>query len=226
VFPSTTNRNGDTVYNAERSEVIKAALMAGADRVTQNATPIDGRIVDISDYRAASDHQADNGLDRRYGAGQVNIEHSYQIVAGGEQNSSQDQPASGGLIGPHGFDYDPVFGGEGGSNSTASYFFTVDTDSHYLWAALVWNIAIDAGAGPYFAGRATLHDLDLFLYDVTRPEQPRRVAASNAAADNTENVWVELEKNHRYMIQVKPGANQKAFQWDFALAWRIGSQVE
>ena len=28
----TTNRNGDTIYNAERSEVVKAALMAGASR--------------------------------------------------------------------------------------------------------------------------------------------------------------------------------------------------
>ena len=34
----TTNRNGDTIYNAERSEVVKAALMAGADRTSRNLT--------------------------------------------------------------------------------------------------------------------------------------------------------------------------------------------
>ena len=33
---STTNRNGDTIYNAERSEVVKAALMAGASRTSPN----------------------------------------------------------------------------------------------------------------------------------------------------------------------------------------------
>jgi len=221
-----TNRNGDTVYNAERSEVIKAALMAGADRITNNSTPIDGRMVDITDYRAKADHQAANGLDRRYGAGQVNIEHSYQILAGGEQNSSEDQPATSGVIEPYGFDYDPAFGGEGGNNSSASYFFTVDTETRYLWAALVWNIDIDAGVGPYFVDTATLYDLDLSLYDVTEKGSPRLVASSTAQKDNTENLWVGLEKSRKYMIQVKSGAGQASFEWDYALAWRIGEQVE
>ncbi len=37
----TTNRNGDIIYNAERSEVVKAALMAGASRTaTQLATHV------------------------------------------------------------------------------------------------------------------------------------------------------------------------------------------
>ena len=64
VTTSTTNRNGDTIYNAERSEVIKAALMAGADRYTNNDIE-----ANITDYRSDTENQADNGLDIRFGAG-------------------------------------------------------------------------------------------------------------------------------------------------------------
>ena len=224
VLRRTANRNGDTIYNAERSEVVKAALMAGADRVTRNTEVIGGNPIDIEDYRKDSAHRSPNGLDRRYGAGQVNIGNSYHIIAGGEQNSLEDMPESGGIIGRSGFDYDPAFGGENGSNTVATYYFTADKDSTLLRAALVWNIDIDAGAGPHFAGSATLYDLDLFLYDVTGTGEPRQVAASTAPADNTENLWVGLGKNRRYMIQVKPGSRQSAFKWDYALAWHVTRQ--
>ena len=226
VAQHTADRNGRTVYNAERSEVIKAALMAGADRVTRNTEVIGDIAIDIVDYRAIPAHRAVNGLDRRYGAGQVNIKNSYDILAGGETNSTEDVPVTGGVIGPHGFDYDPAFGGVDGSNALASYFFTVDKNSRHLWAALVWNIAIDAGAGPHFVGTPKLYNLDLFLYDVTGPGEPRQVAASTSSADNTENLWVKLDQDHRYLIQVKPGGGQAAFKWDYALAWRIGRQGE
>jgi len=226
VTQRTTNRNGDTIYNAERSEVIKAALMAGADRKAQYTTDTDGSTVYIADYRVKPEHQAANGLDRRYGAGQVNIDNSFRIIAGGEQNSNEDLSHSGGVIEQYGFDYDPDFGGGGSSNTSASYYFTVEKDSKLLWATLVWNVEIDAGVGPYFLGDATLYDLDLLIYDVTEAGEPRMVAGSTALAENSENLWLKLEKNHRYMLRVQPGTNQVAFKWDYALAWRIESQVE
>ena len=71
VVNSTTNRNGDTVYNAERSEVVKAALMAGADRTaTQLATTYTVNTA--------------NGLNSKYGAGQLDIYNSYYIIAAGQ----------------------------------------------------------------------------------------------------------------------------------------------
>lgn len=82
---STTNRAGHTIMNAERTEVIKAALMAGAERVTHN-----GSFSDITDYRIMPDNQSSNGLDIRFGAGQLNIYHSYHIISAGEQNSHED----------------------------------------------------------------------------------------------------------------------------------------
>jgi hypothetical protein len=220
----TANRNGDTITNAERSEVVKAALMAGADRVTHNSVMIDGITPNINDYRMNPEDRTADGLDRRYGAGQLNIYNSYHIIAAGEQNSGEDAPAAGGVIAGRGFDYDPFFGGQGGSNSVATYYFTVDEAPVHLWAALVWNVDIDAGSGPYFVGSASLYDLDLLLYDVTVPTAPQLVAGSTGPGGNTENIWVELSGQRKYRLQVKPGAGQPAFSWDYALTWRIESQ--
>lgn len=74
-IPSTNNRNGDLIYNAERSEVLKAALMSGADRFTQNTNT-----GDIWDYRASTDSCTANGLDRRYGAGQLNVYNASRLL--------------------------------------------------------------------------------------------------------------------------------------------------
>ena len=226
VVQQTTNRNGDTLYNAERSEVVKAALMAGADRVTHNTVFIDGIIPNIIDYRVDPGDQTGNGLDRRYGAGQMNIYKSYHILAGGEQNSEEDQAVTGGIIGSRGFDYDPSFGGYAGSNEAASYYFKSDTGLNRLWASLVWNIKIAGGGGSNFDGAAALNDLDLFLYDVTAPEDPQLISASTGSAGSTENLWLRISKPGNYMIQVRPGVGQSPFDWDYALAWRIGRPTD
>ena len=85
---STTNRSGSTIYNAERSEVVKAALMTGASRTSLNLTNTKnpgGYTVNTA-----------NGLNSSYGAGELNIYNSYRIIAAGEQNSSQDNPVGAG----------------------------------------------------------------------------------------------------------------------------------
>jgi len=210
---STQNRDGDAIANAERSEVVKAALLAGADRVTSNTWSSD----DILDYCQDSD----NGLDRRFGAGQVNVYHSYQIIAAGEQNSAEDDSESGGQIGTYGFDFDPAFGDDGTGNDTASYTFTVDQDRSMLYASLVWNLDIDGGVYYNYEDTATLYDFDLTLQDVTDENNPIKVAASTSTIDNTENLWVPLKAGHTYRLLVSPGADQEKCLWDYALAWRI-----
>ncbi|MBN1105297.1 MAG: hypothetical protein JXL84_17930 [Deltaproteobacteria bacterium] len=210
VQPYTTNRDGMQIRNAERSEVVKAALMAGASRRPRNAG--------VTDYRLNPDDQSPNGLDKRFGAGQVNVYHSYHIIAAGEQNSVEDYPAGQGNIGWYGFDFDPYFGGNAGSNSTASFYFTADENHRMLYASLVWNIDIHGGTWNNWNGTATLHNLDLFLQDVTDPQNPRLVAGSTGTGDNTENLWVPLAPARKYRLQV---AGQGSFNWDFALAWRM-----
>jgi hypothetical protein len=215
----TTNRQNMTIRNAERSEVVKAALMAGADRLTLNSSG-----ANITDYRIDPANRSDNGLDIRYGAGQVNIYGSYHIIAAGEQNSDEDDGAGTGVIGSYGFDYDPAFGGASGSNTTASYRFTTGTAPAVLTAALVWNLSIDAGPGNGFTGTSTLRDLDLYLYDVT--SGTTQLAASISSNENTENIRIELDAERTYLLQVKPKAGQSAFYRDYALAWQIVSDTD
>ncbi len=213
---STTNRNGDTVYNAERVEVIKAALMTGADRTTGNTTSSD-----ISDYRVNTIDRTTNGLDRRFGAGQLNVYNSYHIIAAGEQNSIEDLPNGGGLIGSTGFDYDPEFGGSKGSNTTATYYLPAAVGPTRVTASLVWNMAVDGGKVASFNGSATLYDLNLLLFDVTDHGNWVLAGSSDSTNENTENMWQLLNSSKDYALQVEIGAEQTQFNWDYGLAWRI-----
>jgi len=215
---STSNRNGDTIYNAERSEVIKSALLAGADRLTRNTSTT----ANIFDYRVAPANQSVNGLDARFGAGQVNVYNSYYIIAAGEQDSNEDGGA--GSIGIFGFDYDPSFGGSSGSNNIASYYFSTNATPAILSASLAWNIDIAGGNGTTFDGTATFYDLDLLLYDVTGSETLLLGSTSNI--DNTENIWLALQAGKNYLLQVMAKAGQGNFLWDYALAWHIASDMD
>lgn len=204
---STTNRNSDVIYNAERAVTIKAALMAGADRETANTSTA----ANITDYRAAG-FRSDNGLDTRYGAGQLNVYNAYHIIAAGERDSQQDGD---GAIGPQGFDYDPSFGGTGGSNRTGSYLFdTNGLEGATLSASLVWNLAFTGSN----LNTATLHNLDLYLFDLADPEQP--LASSTSTLDNTENLWLSLFSGRQYELRVT-AAGTGTFAASYALAWNI-----
>ncbi|MDY6905447.1 MAG: hypothetical protein SWH61_12255 [Thermodesulfobacteriota bacterium] len=198
---------GEGMPNAGKAEVIKAALIAGADRITDCRCDNDY----IGDYRAAVDDRTDNGLDRRFGAGQMNIQSAYHIIVAGEQDS-------GSQIGEYGFDYDPAFGGLEASNDTALYSFTGDAAHSRVSAALVWHVAIDGGTPAFFYGDAAYYDMDLVLYDVTADQA---VATGGAAWDNTENIWAPVIDGHAYEIRVTPGSGQSDFLWDYGLAWRL-----
>lgn len=213
VTSTTADRSGNLIYNAQRAEVIKAVLMAGANRVTDNTSIVE----QISDYRQDSN----NGLDHRYGAGQLDVYASYHILNAGEQNSAEDEPASGGAIGANGFDVDPAFGGSGGSNTVATYTFTAGIDQRRIYAALVWHLRIDGGQWNDFDDTAIRYDLNLSLSDVTASGYRRLVAQSNGAVDNTENLWATLVPGRDYEIKVTAADGQSPFSWDYALAWRM-----
>jgi hypothetical protein len=200
----TTNRNGDTIYNAERSEVVKAALMAGASRTTTDLAT--GYVVNTA-----------NGLNSAYGAGQLNIYNSYHIIAAGEQNSREDFLSGAGQIKSVGFDYDPSFGGANGSNKTGSYTFKA-TSSGTLSASLVWNLAVNGVTANGFDTSATLYHLGLYLYDLTSSSE---VAYAASLVDNTENIWyTSLIAGDSYLLEVASlGATD--FLWDYGLAWSI-----
>ena len=211
----TADRSGVETYNAACAEVVKAALLAGAVRITNNSND-----ADILDYRSAPENQSDSGLDSRFGAGQLNINNSYAIIASGEQNSLEDEPGNAGAIAESGFDRDPAFGGLAGSNRTGRYFFTAGAVHRRLFAALVWHLDVDGGEPDNWVDTATLHDLDLALYDVTDAENPRLVAASAGRKENSEHLWTPLVPGRSYRIDVT-AMDAGDFLWDYALAWRM-----
>lgn len=178
--------------------------MAGADRETANTSTS----ANITDYRSAG-HQTANGLDDRFGAGQVNIYNSYHILAGGEQHSFQN---GGHDISLFGFDYAGAFGGLNGSPRTASYFFNANSDLTLI-ASLVWNISISNAA----ALTATLHRLNLSLFDVTTN---RLIDTSASSLDNTQNLFLKLLLGDRYELRVMTDESGN-FSQDYALAWRM-----
>jgi hypothetical protein len=214
---STTNRNGDTVWNAERAEVVKAALMVGADRGTNNTHPAPTP-ANIIEYRVDPADQTSNGLDRRYGAGQLSIYNSYYVVTAGEQDSAEDSGPSN--IADFGFDYDAKFGGSSGSNSTGTYYFSTANEAVDFFASLVWNVRITPGATWAFSQAATLYNLDLKLYDVSDMGNWVLLEQSASTVDNTENIRARLESNTNYALRVARGAGQGSFNWDYGIAWR------
>lgn len=211
VTTSMTNRAGILVRNAERSEVIKAVLMAGADRVTHDSTS-----ADLLSYRGSSADQTSNGLDRRFGAGQLNVHNSYRILAGGEQGSIEDGNTSA-TVGSRGFDYDPNFGGTSGSNSVATYPLPIDVKPRLLTASLVWNLDINGGTANNFNPAATLRDLNIEVIDLAVAGSPV-IAASQSTIENTENIWMIVPAGAQYALRV---TRVGSFNWDYGLAWQL-----
>ncbi|MEO7385865.1 MAG: thrombospondin type 3 repeat-containing protein, partial [Gammaproteobacteria bacterium] len=214
-FNSVTQIN--VIRNSERVEVVRAALMAGALRSTTGnvAAP------NITDYRVAVGNQTSNGLDRRYGSGQLSIANSYHIIVAGEKNSLQDYAAGGGQASLQGFDYDPHFGGGNGTNDVATYYFPVQATDSALAFTLVWNIYVNGGSTNNFNYTTQLYNLDVVLYDITNPLNPLVVVSSASTIDNTENLYQMLIAGHAYSVQVKRPAAQATFDWDYGAAWQI-----
>ena len=213
---STSNRLGTSIDNAERIETLKAVLMAGADRSTTNTTTIG----DIVGYRAEDSDKTDNGLDWRYGAGQLNILNSYNILAAGEKSSLED--GGGNSVGFTGFDHDSEFGGASGSNDIATYDLGTTTSAQKLAVSLVWNLDVigivdPPGPSKYFDETATVYDIDLELVNMSAGGIV--VATSASLIDNTENLWLTLSENTHYQLRIKKGVSQSDFNWDYSIAW-------
>ena len=221
--------------HAEKPEVMKALLMAGAERETNNTVVNDflkdengvairdenGAVTrfirDITNYRAAG-FRTDNGLDFRYGAGQANVFNSYQILTAGEQDSREDGGNT--SVSLFGFDYDEAFGngaGDNNPNSVASYQLpTLNSDANFN-ITLAWNLDVYSGDGLFI--NALLYDLDLWLYDVTGDSE-ELVNASASSLANTETISQLLLAGRDYEFRVTSEKNVTALLWDYGIAWR------
>ena len=51
------------------------------------------------------------------------------------------------------------------------------------------------------------------------------ITSSESLTDNSENIWMLLEQNRDYLLEVIPGEGQGVFRWDYALAWRLTNSL-
>lgn len=201
--------DGRRIVNAERAITLRAALMAGASRQFDRGV-ISSALLQ-SDYRAEPSVCTDNGLDTRFGAGQLNVYNSYQIIAGGETNSLEDD-AKAGVITAAGFDLDPQFGGAGGSNQRGRYRLRLPGDVQ-LVVALIWPVRQD--------DVTRVDDLNLVLYDIT--DKTEAIASSSGQHDTGEHLVASLTALRDYELVVTHD-ERAPFDVPYALAWRTVAQ--
>jgi hypothetical protein len=179
-------------------------------------------IANINNYRNKQNYQTANGLDTRFGAGQANVETSYDILMGTEQASLEDNGEQ--SVSLLGFDYDQSFGlgiKDQQANDTATYVLpTLEQDSD-IAITLAWNADIASNNGVFNA--VAVYDLDLWLYQVIDNEETL-IASSTSDTANTENIWASLEAGGDYFFRVDTTKNLVALLWDYAIAWRVTEQ--
>lgn len=199
------NRAGVRVSPAENSEVIRAALMAGA-------TPVltEGEVVAESP-----------GLHPQFGAGRLDVFNSYHVIAGGESDSREDRGGEEMLISNAGFDYDGAFGGSAGRNATATYAIAGRDEPVGLTAALIWNARVQTGRRLVFDREAQIFGIGLYLYDMSKSDGGELVASSETWPDNRQFIRHSLAANRDYELRVVAVSGEAAFNWDYGLAWRM-----
>ncbi|MFK7888218.1 MAG: hypothetical protein AB8G16_15260 [Gammaproteobacteria bacterium] len=193
--------------DSARASVVRAALMAGAARRFERgeAAAVEAQAA----YRAERRVQTDNGLDTRFGAGQLNVYNSHEIVTGQRVASIEVQPDASPIT-ASGFDYAAAFGGYGEARRSARYRIEPRGDQT-LTAALIWTAP---------GGRATtIADLDLRLTDIT--DEPRQLVESVGRHDTGEHVRAQLTQGRVYelLVRVRESSTRST---SYALAWRLG----
>ncbi len=195
--------------NAERPQVIKAQLLAGASK---QKLPQWLRQTDAAPYDAV------------FGAGELNIRNAYYIQQAGQQTYSTNVESS-----SRGWDF---------ASSTANaagrrYFFTIPAGRYgsTFSAALTWHRAVGLSAGSY---SSSLSDLNLKLYASTSfTPGVSALYSSTSSVDNVEHVFCYNLPPGQYMLIVTASAAKSyGLAWDAqlgtgpALAPRIsGGQV-
>jgi len=199
------NSGGVIIHDAGRSEVVRAILMAGAERATANSSH-----GDIVGYRDGVRNRTNNGLDRRYGAGQLNVFNAWNILRDGEQEQQ---------LRHCGFDYEPGLGGSAAHNKSKAYLLPKVISPGRLSATLSWNLLFSPGRNTRFDISAALNNLDLELFDISA-DQPRLVQSSNSHIDTTETIFAKLLPGRQYRLLVTRVDDGEMPQ-DYALAWRL-----
>lgn len=179
----------NSMTNGEKSETVKAVLMAGATK---------------SEFSSWS-RTTTQPLDATYGAGELNVQNSYNILVAGEQNANASTE-----VAATGWDYGTV-----SSSTEQTYRFTLQDESS-LSVALTWNALVSASSG-WTDLTTSLANLDLQLYTADGLSLGSLLDESLSTVDNVEYIWLENLAAGSYILVVKSASSSST---DYAIAWQ------
>lgn len=190
---------------AQSSEVMRALLLAGARR-----SPFSGWV-----------NSATRPLDAHFGAGEVNVWRSYQILAAGDGGDGGDvRPLS---SGPHGWRYGVV----PAAGERHEYVFAVPPGcvARELAAALVWNRTVDvAPESSWLEVEPELVNLDLRLETNAGEQAGVELARSETGAQGSISHPLEYVRQRHlaageYELVVHTAAAASEEGRPYGLAW-------
>lgn len=178
--------------NAAKSVTMKAILLAGATK-SQFST---------------WDRTTTRPIDEHYGAGQLNVYHSYHVLTAGAQAASSSVS-----VRARGWDF-----GTASTSAARRYFFDIaagDTASGFT-AALTWNrvIADTLNGSAWGNPSSSLANLTLKLSHATGFTVGSLVDSSESTLDNVEYLYLPTLAPGRYVLEVSTDANV-----NYGLAW-------
>lgn len=184
--------------DADRPEVVKALLLAGASK---RDLPGWQRDVSTEPY------------DDVLGAGELNVLNAHHILAAGRQQFSGTLEA-----GRTGWDFATA-----SSTSARRYFFTIPAGrmADTFSAALTWNRNVTK-SGQNF--NASLQNLTLKLFAATGfTLAPSPIQQSNSSVDNVEHIFLRHLPPGQYALEVSWSTSVTPYE--YALAWesRLGN---
>lgn len=185
---------------AERPQVLKAVLIAGASK--QNL-PQWQRDDDVEPY------------DDVFGAGELNLHQAWHLLNAGQQPHSSSMVRS-----MQGWDFSTTTTSSGGRR----YFFAIPEHSlaDTFSATLVWHRHITNLLGSY---SSSLPDLSLKLYAASGLATNALISSSTSTVNNVEHLFLRHLPAGQYCLEVTSDTNGH----DFAVAWQgvtgIGPQL-
>jgi autotransporter-associated beta strand protein len=197
-------RSKTTLSAGTNAAVVKAILMAGANK---NPLP-------------SWTHSSTQPLDPQYGAGQLNFNSAYQIMAAGPQTASASS-----LAASTGWSYSSL-NPNGSAGNTATYYFNVPSGQPVdLSALLTWqrNVTYFTSSAGSLTFTPSLATIDLNLYQANSNfTLGSLVASSSSSIDNVQYVFDRGLAAGEYALQVTR-ADAISGAWNYALAWQLQS---
>jgi hypothetical protein len=198
--------------NAQRSEVVKAVILAGANhRAFWSNNPA---------TTGATRGVTATPLDPVYGVDVVNVNRSHLILTGGEQDGTTTIPTSRN-ISHRGWDLAAI-----GPGTSRYYRYQVPATANEVSILATWHRVVPNGFASY-----TLADVNLTLWRLDNNGQLVTLVGnsgvpffsagnvvSQSAVDNVEHLYIKNLQPAHYVLEVSR-IDGLAGNWDVAVAW-------